>query len=380
MIAPSLLAAALAFAVTAQTSGGTQEQVRRALALIESGNPDDARPVLKGLLGAVRGEELATVRFHLGLIDTDPVNAIAEYEGAAALSSGRRAAARLAIGEIYLLTGDAETARTHLDDARRLKQGDASERAAFLRGVAYSRDGKHLEAREAFADYLIDYLEGAYQAEARLGIAAANEALGRPREAAEIYRAVLRQHPLHDDIAWALFRLSELLTEESPSEAEAFRATLEKDHAHFVAGANLIPGTSLPSEEAGFTTVAVMPASTPSTPPNAVPSTPSRPMSPRRTEPPSAPTPARASPTRSATPAAPTSSAGRYRIQAGAFGDSVNARSLAATFERTGHSTEVVKRSNLWVVFVGRFATRTQAANVAPEIERVVGHKVLIRD
>lgn len=369
----SLLAIAVVLSLTTQAAGQTSQssldRMRRAVALEETGNYAEAAPLLRSLLSSLRGEDLATARYDLGRIDTDPVNAVSELDGAATLSSGRRAAARLAMGELYLLTGDPETARTHLEEARRLKQGAVSERAAFLRGVALLREGKHLESREAFADYLIDYLEGSYQPEARLGIAAANEVLGRPREAIEIYRAVLKQHPNYDDISWPLFRLSELLKEESPSEADAFRSALEKDHPYFVAASVFAPGAVEPSP------AVAQPLEV--TPPNAIPSTP-RPMS-QRTPP---------SPRLDAAPRAPiplsrpatAQSSGRYRIQAGAFSAQANAQALESTLKNAGYSVEIVPRNSLWIVFVGRYPSQSRAAEALPEIERLVGHKVMIRE
>ncbi len=69
--------------------------------------------------------------------------------------------------------------------------------------------------------------------------------------------------------------------------------------------------------------------------------------------------------------------AGEYVLQAGAFGNFDNARRLADQIESIGYSTSIMERMSngktLFIIMVGEYATRTDAASVADMLEAALG-------
>jgi len=68
---------------------------------------------------------------------------------------------------------------------------------------------------------------------------------------------------------------------------------------------------------------------------------------------------------------------GQYVLQAGAFGNYANARRLADQIESIGYSTTIKERpvnnKTLYLIWVGEYATKTAALNVADMLEAALG-------
>ena len=272
------------------------------------------------------------------------------------------AAALLKAGETKLLAGDPAEAVKFFEVAAARKESGASDRARYLKGTAFLLGGRLQEAREAYADYLLEYPSGAYVPEARLGIAAANERLGRTREAIEIYRAVVAQHPGIASEPWILAKLGDLLTSTLPEEAARYRRLFATKYPGFAgtpsAPAILSTPTAYPAPD--LTPVSRLPVPAPAAPPSSTPAAPATRVAP-------APVPVRAE-----------SSGPPHSIQAGAFGVRENADRLAATIRARGIPARVEQRRNLHAVIAGPFPGRAAAEQTAPVIAELVGGKVLI--
>ncbi|MEK8022974.1 MAG: tetratricopeptide repeat protein, partial [Candidatus Hydrogenedentota bacterium] len=190
-------------------------EIARAAELVDEGKIEEAIALLRKAVSTYSGEPAALVRYELGRSDTDPAAAAMELGRAAIQSSSRRVSALLALGELMIVQGNGAEAHDHLREAAATKMGALSERASYLRGVALHQAGRYADARNAFADYLVDYLEGAFQVSARIGIALSNEALGERRLAVEIYKAVTLQHRAFDEEPCLLSRLAELMMKDA---------------------------------------------------------------------------------------------------------------------------------------------------------------------
>lgn len=298
--------------------------------LVVDGDIAGASALLCRSLPDASAADRSAIAFNLALMDTDPVNA------AEALKGIPTSSAQLALGELFLLMGNPAEAIGPLALAAKAREGAVSERAAWLRGIALLDAGRETEAREAFSDYLVTYLEMTYQTPARLGIALANERLGAKRAAGEIYKAILAQSPppsgspgLRDE-PWILARLVEIFKEESPAEAERYRARLRSMNPEYAAEA-AVPAQPVP------------------VPP---------------------PLPA-------AVPVARTPQA-VYALQVGAFGTRVNAEKQLKLFQQKGHRGLITKRGALYVVEAGTFRTETDASAAMPEFRKIAGGKVIL--
>lgn len=284
------------------------------LALLLVAAVSDTDPAaIRRAMPTARGDELVRLKYSLALLDSDPVAAIEALKDVP--SGAYKARALLASGEFYLLMGNPGFAVEPFTAAAALREGAVSERAAWLRGVALLEDGKFADARAAFSDYLVAYLEGAHQVPARIGIARANEQLGQPRTAIEIYKAILAQHRGLSDEQWIMDRVAAL-----------------RGQADTIAPVAPRP---VPRVE------------------------PVRPVAPPRVE----------------TPVAPR---GDFSVQVGAFGALENAEKQLAKFKERGHQGVIVRRGNLHIVRVGRFRTGDEARAVMADFEAIAGNKVAV--
>lgn len=340
--------------------------VRRAYALADSGWLDASAQALRRVLAGLTGRERARTLFDLGLVETSSALSV-DYLSAAADSDPQlRAAAWLAAGEALMVAGYPSAARGWLGASRGLKQGAASERAAFLIGAALLQEGEPIPARTAFSDYLVEYLSGTWQPAARIGIAVANEQLGRRREAAEIYRAILAQHRGYEDEPWVMNRLAELLDTESPDEAARLRARLAEEYPGIPGG-----GSARPAETASTVGTAATRASLPAYTP--------RPLDPLARPSPSTgaaggPSPGSSSPSSppaSSRPAPTSPSAEVWSLQVGAFQDPARADQQRRRFVARGWTATIARRGELHIVYVGNFASKAAAEASRAEVARI---------
>jgi len=316
------------------------QEVIQARQLVENGKLEDAVSLLKSSSERMRGESLLQLRYELGLTDTDPVNAVSELKSVAALSPKMRAAALLAAGELMLIADQPQSALEFFAESAGMKESSISEHASYLHAVALYRSGKYEESRQKWADHLITYLEGKYQPASRLGIAAANIKLGRFREAIEIYKAVLAQHPGIEEEAWLLQNLSELL-KENLSEARKYSERLQKDYSDADIAFVQAPSGAVQSSER---------------------------LKPQTRIPPASPRPA-------PQPAAASASSSKYTIQVGAFGVRENAVNLAERLKREGYIANIQARNNLTVVTVGAYSDIASAERDISKIEKLIGER-----
>lgn len=346
--------------------------VRRAHALADSGRPDASAQALRRVLAGLTGRERARVLFDLGLVETGPASSVDRLSAAADSDPQLRAAAWLAAGEALMVAGYPAAARGWLGASRGLKQGVASERAAFLLGAALLQEGEPVPARTAFSDYLVDYLSGTWQPAARIGIAVANEQLGRRREAAEIYRAILAQHRGYEDEPWVMNRLAELLDTESPDEAVRLRARLAEEYPGASGASPARPSGASPAAGTAASR-APLPASTP------------RPIEPSARPSPSVgasggPSTASSSPSTTPTasprtpPAAPRAEV--WSLQAGAFQDAARADQQRRRFTARGWTATIARRGELHVVYAGSFASKAAAEASRAEAGRIADLEV----
>lgn len=334
---------------------------------------------IRAALPELHGEELAMAHLKIGRMETDPALAAASLKKAHDLSEKYRGEALISMGELSLLVGDPKAAVQFFDRAARLGQRELAERASYLRAAALYMDGRHADAREAFADYLIDFLDGANQSRARLGIAAANEGLGRSAEAAEIYRAVLDQNPGLPEEPWILDRLFRLYDrlDGRRDDAKKYRAMLaERFPGYESAGLSVIPAGE-PSVSAGVNPVsrpeAVRPAKGAATrstlsvaPPVATAETGVAPLG----EP-------IATSVRSVTENR-TAAKGDYYLQVGAFGVRENAEKLRATLRENGYASRTAERKNLTIVLAGPFARKADAEAEKGRLESLLKVRALL--
>lgn len=314
----------------------------RGRALIAMGNTEAGVDLLKKALGGLRGESRALACMELANAETDPVAALPLLAEAARVSAHWRAEAWTSMGDLLLLNASPAEAADCFDSAARLKKGAHSERAAMMKGAALAAAGRAIDAREAYADYLIEYLTGAFQAEARIGIAAANESLGRTREAAEIYKAILAQHPGCADEPWILDSLARLLEKSAPSDAARYKETLAQRYPEYSSAGTLI---ELPQN----TAIRLDPA-------------PRKPVEPAR---PVEPAPAASDPGK-----------GLY-IQIAAFRDQQNADKLVRTLKEKGFRPLIIDRPGLRLVRVGPYRTLREAQAQFAVLEALAGQKVV---
>lgn len=346
-----ILPAALCLVLSVGQTGDAQR--REALRRIDAAEYDAAAALLKEAIKTLRGEALLDARFELARIDTDPVQAAFELQSLFdAAPAARKPPIALALGELRLLLGDPLSAASAFDAARRAAGSPVAEDASHLHALALFRAERHAEARDAWADHLVAFLEGRHQVAARLGIAAANERLGRTREAIEIYKAVLAQHPASDDEPWVLARLADLLKENEPQEARRHLERLRREYPLYTEESP--PAGGIIAEPLSPIAAPATGAPRPASPPAATPTT---------SRPPSAPSsgPVMASPQ------------GRFLIQTGVFRDAANAERLRARLAEAGLPPHFARRGDLTVVSVGPFATEARAAEILPRVEAVLG-------
>ncbi len=336
-------------------------EIAEADALIEEGRTDEAAALLKAAAARLRGDDLVAARFAWAMVDTDPVNAAAQLKSVATLSPARRAEALVAEAELLLSSGEADAALLPLKEAVALDAGPFSARASYLRGVALLAAGKPTEAKQAFADYLIDFLEGTFQPSARVGIAVANERLGRTREAVEIYKAVLAQHRGFEDEVWILERLVRLLRAEQPAEAKRYEDLLAQGYPE--RDPYLEPSVETPSVARPSTPAPAPVQPRPSTPAIAQDTRPQ--PSPVR-EAPAAPrpTPARSTPASNVRDTV-------YTFQCGVFSSRANAENLMQRLKSQGFSAEIQPRGPLFVVTAGRYSSRERAMEQVSRIQSI---------
>lgn len=368
------------------------ERHRRALERIEAAEYAEAAALLREAVKTLRGEALLDARFELARLDTDPVQAAFELQNLLeAAPAARRPRIALALGELRLLLGDPVSAAAAFAAVRRPAGNPMAEDASYLHGLALFRAGRHTEARDAWADHLVAFLEGRHQVAARLGIAAANERLGRSREAIEIYKAVLAQHPGSDDEPWILARLAALLRENEPQEARRHLERLRREYPLYTdesppAGGIIAeppsplaaPQRPAPADTPAAATVTQPPPPTPVAQPRPAPVVPPAPVIPAVPPRPASPQPAAPAPTRpaAAAPGRDTITAapqGRFLIQAGVFRDAANAERLRARLAEAGLPPHIARRGDLTVISVGPFATEARAAEILPRVETVLG-------
>ncbi len=371
---PPSLAPAPAIVTGWSTAESRPPSVQRAIALANAGWLDSAAIALRRAMTGLSGRDRALALFDLGLVETTTAASVARLGASADSVSDLRASAWTAAGEALLVAGYPEAARGWFLASRGLKQGVASERASFLAGVSWLQAARWAEARVAFSDYLVEYLSGRWQTGARLGIALANEQVGRRREAVEIYRAVLAQHRGFDDEPWLLAHLADLVDTEAPEEATRLRQRLRDEYRDWrrdgepVATAQAAPsrvpavGPARSDSPAGTTA-----------PPRSVPSAPASRSAP----------PVRA-PATTATPPAPprppattpTSQAEAWSIQVGAFREQARAEQQSRRFTARGWRTEVVRRAPWFTVYAGRYNSRAAAEAARADAARIAGQDV----
>jgi cell division septation protein DedD len=374
-----ILPAALCLVLSVGQTGETR--YREALRKIDAAEYDEAAVILKEAIRTLRGEALLDARFELARIDTDPVQAAFELQNLLmAMPNAKKPAIAIALGELRLLLGDPLSAASTFDAARRVAGNPAAEDASHLHALALFRAERHIEARDAWADHLVAFLEGRHQVAARLGIAAANERLGRTREAIEIYKAVLAQHPASDDEPWVLARLADLLRENEPQEARRHLERLRREYPLYTEESPPTGGiiAEPPSPIAAPATSPPRPASS-SAPPPSVAQRPTVAPPPATTQRPAPSSPPAVTPTTARPPSAPSSGPvasapqERFLIQAGVFREAANAERLRARLIEAGLPPHLARRGDLFVVSVGPFATEARAAEILPRVEAVLG-------
>jgi len=394
-----------------------QADYERAQEMLREGDYASGSLLLRQLAGSFTGPTQARILYEIGLCDTDPERSYAELMRSAQLHDTCRAAANLACAELALALDDPATALAYCDSAIRLRQEPEAERATVLRGQVLLAAHEWTEARDAFADYLVTYLEGAYQPEARLGIATVNEALGRTRESIEIYRAMLDQHPGFSDEPWILYRLSRLVDTRTPNVINRYQMLLNEKYPDYLPDEQSFPGAGPAFPGAIEPAVVVTaPAATPAAPSRAprrdtVPARPAVTAAPRRdtaparpavttvsrrdtsplrpTAPATAPrnaTPARrdTAPARPATTpprrdtasAQPVAARRQFYIQVGAFSKPENARALIVTLKTKGFKPTTVTRNKMTAVLVGPYAKQADAAKLTRSLQALAGQKV----
>ncbi|MBL4889228.1 MAG: SPOR domain-containing protein [Candidatus Lindowbacteria bacterium] len=336
----------------------------------------------------------------LGQLDTQPARAAQFLNRVVSLKQGHEAEAYLELGELYLLAADYGNARTYLLDASRFYKNRFGERAAFLVANSYYAEGKYVEAREAFADYLLAYLDGKYQAQARFGIALSNEEIGREREAAEIYKAILEQHQNMAEEPWIIWRLVNLTgtkkfianfgTSERAKYSDLLKSKFPtfsppQDGTILLAAARskrrsgkasdvveLPPSQGSPTKQvvlssvetrikrpvASDVTVRTKTTVTPKPKPVVVK--------------PVAKSPVKKSPSKK------TSRSGRYFVQVGAFGVLGNAEALVNKLKSGGFMARIQPRGKLSLVQVGPFLKRKDAESQRDDIKSIAGTRGFI--